>query len=476
MNQAVDIHGPPAVESGPKLKRSLGLWMATALVIGNMVGSGIFLLPAALAADSGPVSVVAFAMTGIGAVALGLVFGVLGGAIPRTGGPYAYARRAFGEFVGFETAWGYWIAAWVGNAAIAIAMVAYLAVFWPELATNSLAAWAVGVGTIWFLTGINILGARQTGWVQVVTTVLKFVPLLVIGIAGLFFVDGGNFTPFAPGGIGGGITAAAALTLWAFIGLESATVPAEEVKNPKKTIPRATIVGTLVTTLVYIIATVAIFGIIPQTTLAESTSPFADAAGTAFGGDWGNVIAVVALISTFGCLNGWILIQGRVPLAAAEDRIFPKPFAWVSGKRGTPVFGLVVSSALITGLMAMNYTKSLVDQFTYIILLATLTTLIPYAFSAAAEIHLWFTERELFSGRRLLADVLIASLGFAYAGWAMWSSGEDIVFKGFFLLLGGIPVYLAMKWWQRRETEKALYAPTEAEAPEIKVTAAAGGR
>lgn len=451
------LQAPQALDAPPGrsgLKRSMGLWIATALVIGNMVGSGVFLLPSALAGEAGPVSLIAWGLTGAGAIFLALVFANLGRAYPRTGGPYAYARRAFGDFVGFETAWGYWIAAWAGNAAIAVAFVAYLVVFWPTLATNSLAAWAVGVGAIWVLTAINAAGARESGAVQVVTTIVKFVPLLVIGVVGLFFIDGSNLEPFAPSGVGAGITAAAALTIWAFIGLESATVPAEEVKDPERTIPRATIVGTVVTTLVYVVATIAVFGVIPQATLAQSTSPFADAAGEIFGGSWGNVIAVVALFSTFGALNGWILLQGRIPLAAAEDGLFPKQFARVSGKNRTPVFGLVVSSLLVTGLMAMNYTSSLVDQFTEILLLATLTTLVPYAFAAAAQVYLYFTERELFSGRRLVRDTLVASLAFAYSGWAMWGSGEEIVFKGFFLLLGGIPVYLFVKWWQRGERAK----------------------
>ena len=477
MRRAVDIlKGQPADEGGPKLKRSLGMWMTTALVIGNMVGSGVFLLQALLASDAGPISLIALLLTGIGALCLALVFGNLGRAIPRTGGPYAYARRAFGDFIGFWTAWGYWIAAWVGNAAIAIAFVAYLGVFWPKLGESggaNITATLVAIGAIWLLTVVNILGVRETGWVQLVTTVLKFVPLLVIGVVGLFFIDGGNFKPFAPVGIGGGITAAAALTLWAFIGLESATVPAEEVQNPEKTIPRATIFGTAATTLLYIVATVAIFGIIGQAALADSSAPFADAAVKIFGGSWGNVIAVVALISTFGALNGWILLQGRVPLAAAEDGLFPKPFAWVSGRRRTPVFGLVVSSLLITAMMFLNTSKSTTGKFEYIILLATLTTLIPYALAAAAEVLLFFTERELFSGRRLVVDTLIASLGFAYAGWAMWGTGQEAVSNGVFLLLGGIPVFIAMKWWQRREAEKALLAPTGHEAPEIKVTAGA---
>ncbi len=182
----------------PKLKRSLGLWMATALVIGNMVGSGVFLLPASLAGEAGPASILAMVATGIGAMLLAAVFATLGRAFPRTGGPYAYARRAFGDFIGFQTAWGYWIAAWAGNAAIAIAFVAYASVFWSSLIRNHLLAATVAAALIWALTLINILGARESGWVQVVTTVLKFVPLAAIGVIGLFYMDAGNFTPFHP--------------------------------------------------------------------------------------------------------------------------------------------------------------------------------------------------------------------------------------------------------------------------------------
>jgi len=266
-------NGPKGyADQRPKLKRELGLGMATALVIGNMIGSGVFLLPAALAGValvSGSSSLLAWALTGAGAMLLAGVFATLGRAYPRTGGPYVYARRAFGEFIGFQTAWGYWIAAWVGNAAIATAFVGYLTVFYPSLGTNHLAAALVAIGAIWFLTFVNALGVRQGGMVQVATTVLKFVPLALIGIIGLFFMHASHFTPFAPAGLGtgngmlGGITAAMALTLWAFIGLESATVPAEEVKDPQRNIPRATIYGTLVTTLVYILATVAVMGVIP---------------------------------------------------------------------------------------------------------------------------------------------------------------------------------------------------------------------
>lgn len=453
----------------PKLKRSLGLWMATALVVGNMVGSGVFLLPSSLAAEAGPISIVALVLTGIGAMLLALVFANLGKAYPRTGGPYAYSRRAFGDFIGFQTAWGYWVAVWAGNAAIAIAFVSYGGVFWGELETNKLLAAGVGIGTIWLLTWVNILGARQSGITQVVTTILKFVPLMAIGIIGLFYVEGGNFTPWTPnGGAWDGITSAAALTLWAFIGLESATVPAEEVKDPERNLPRATIYGTLITTAMYVLAIVAIMGIIPMERLAESGSPFALAASEIFGGGWGKVVAAIAMISTFGCLNGWILLQGRVPLAAAQDGLFPKKFAEVDPVRRTPVFGLIVSSLLVSGLMLMNYTDALVDQFTFFLLLATLTTLVPYAYSAAAEVQMFFQDRALFSGRKLVRDAVIAGFAFAYSVWAIWGAGYEIIAKGFLLLMAGIPVYVYLKWRKSEELPPiptAVFEPPEGLQP-----------
>ena len=438
----------------PGLKRSMGLWMATALVIGNMIGSGIFLLPAAMAGTAGPVSVLAWLFTGIGAMLLALVFATLGRAYPKTGGPYVYARKAFGDFIGFQTAWSYWINAWVGNAAIAIAFAGYLAVFWGDAATNWVAV-VVAIALIWILTLVNIVGVREAGIVQVVTTILKFVPLLVIGVVGLFFMDSSNFEPFTlSSGFDWGISAAALLTLWAFIGLESATIPAEEVKDPERTIPRATVIGTAAASIVYLIATLALFGMIASSTLANSTSPFADGANVIFGGTWGGkAIAIVAMVSIFGVLNGWILLQGRAALAPAQDGLFPKPFARVDAKRGTPVFGLVLSSVLITGLLLLNLQSSgsIVDMFTDIIIIATLTALIPYMYAAAAQLYLFFADRESFSAVHLARYSVIAFLALAYSTWAIWGAGYEYIAKGFMLLIAGIPVYLWLKWRQSRE-------------------------
>ncbi len=462
--------------SRPQLKRSLGLWMATALVVGNMVGSGVFGLPASLA-STGPISLLSWGFTGIGAMLLALVFANLGRAYPQTGGPYAYARRAFGDFAGFWTAWGYWIAAWAGNAAIAVIFVSYASVFWPRLATSNALAFAVGFSIIWLLTLVNVAGVRQSGVVQLVTTVLKFVPLVLIGVIGLFYMRAGNFTPFDPHhttlvGHWHAISFAATLTLWAFLGLESATVPAEEVKDPEKTLPRATIFGTLGTTLMYVIATVAIMGVIPAATLSHSNAPFADAAQSIFGSSVlgmspAKIVAAVAMISTFGALNGWILIQGRVPLAAAQDGLFPKAFAQVSGTRKTPVVGLVASSVLLTLLLGMNYQASLTDTFTKIIILATITTLVPYAFAAAAQLMLMFREPEKFSGRRLVVDATVAILAFLYSFWMIYGAGQEYIAQGFLLLMAGIPVYVYLKWRQSKGDVPVIPEPSTGPAETI---------
>ena len=201
-----------------------------------------------------------------------------------------------------------------------------------------------------------------------------------------------------------------------------------------------------------------LFGMIASSTLAKSTSPFAEGANVIFGGTWGGkAIAVVAMFSIFGVLNGWILLQGRVPLGAAKDGLFPKQFGRVDEKRGTPAFGIIVSSLLITALLAVNFQQkgSIVQLFTDVIIIATLTALIPYAFASAAQIYLFITDRESFSGVNLARYTVIAFLALAYSSWAIWGAGFKPVTEGFMLLLGGIPVFLWVKWRQSRELPEA---------------------
>ncbi len=425
----------------------IGLWIATALVVGNMIGSGVFLLPASLAPFGG-ISLLGWLFTTAGAVTVALLLARLGRMMPAVGGPYAYTRRGLGDLAGFLVAWGYWISIWSGNAAISVGFVGYMAAFFPPLAENPAFGAGLALSAIWLLTAVNALGVREAGIVQLVTTALKLLPLLAIGTLGLLYLDPGHFRPFNLSGAPpfSAVTATATLTLWAFVGLESATVPADHVENPARNIPRATVLGTLLAATIYVLATIGVMGILPASDLAGSTAPFADAGRAIWGSRAGSLIALGAAISAFGALNGWILLQGQMPRAAALDGLFPQIFRRLS-KRGVPVPGLVISSVLATGLMALNFTATLVEQFTFIILLATLSTLVPYAFSAVAELVIFIRNRESFVGERLAGASLIAVLALLYSLWAMAGSGSRTVFWGFALLAAGLPIY----WWQTRK-------------------------
>ena len=430
--------------------RKIGIWIATALVVGNMVGSGVFLLPASLASFGG-ISILGWLFTSAGALALALLMSRLARIMPKAGGPYAYTRGGLGDLPAFLVAWGYWISIWSGNAAISVAFVGYLAVFFPALGQVPALGAGAALTAVWLLTGLNAWGVREAGVLQFWTTVLKLLPLLAIGTLGLLYFDPQNFVPFNASGQSSfsAITATAALTLWAFTGLESATIPADSVENPAKTIPRATIVGTLLVGVVYILATVGVMGVMPAAELAESTAPFADAGRVMWGGWAGSLIAIGAAISAFGALNGWILLQGQMPMAAARDGLFPSVFGKMS-RRGTPVAGIVISSLLVTGLMALNFTASLVDQFTFIILLATLSTLVPYVFCAISELVMFTRDRERFSGERLAGASVIAVLALTYSLWAIVGTGMRTIIWGAVLLAAGLPIYA----WQRRKASQ----------------------
>jgi APA family basic amino acid/polyamine antiporter len=440
---------PPKDTLERRPTRKVGLWIATALVVGNMAGSGVFLLPASLASFGG-ISILGWLFTAAGAILVALMLAKLGRMMPAVGGPYAYTRRGVGEVAAFLVAWGYWISIWTGNAAISVGFVGYMATFFPALAEVPALGAGAAVGAIWLLTGVNALGVREAGIVQLVTTILKLLPLLAIGTLGLLYLDTAHFSPFNASGLPPftALTATATLTLWAFLGLESATIPADSVANPRRTIPRATILGTLFVAAIYILATVGVMGILPLAALGSSTAPFADAGRQIWGSGAGSLIAAGAAISAFGALNGWILLQGQMPMAAARDGLFPAVFGRLSG-RGTPVAGLVISSMLVTGLLALNFTASLVEQFTFIILLATLSTLVPYVFSAIAELLIFVRERDQFEGERLWKHSVIGVLALAYSLWAMVGSGAETLFWGFLLILGGLPLYGWMVWRRR---------------------------
>jgi APA family basic amino acid/polyamine antiporter len=425
----------------------LGLWRSSALVVGNMIGSGVFLLPASLALFGG-ISLLGWAFSTAGAVLLALVFARWGRIMPRVGGPYAYTRRGFGDFAGFLVGWGYWISIWCGNAAIATAFVGYLGVFVPAISEDPAVAAATAGGAIWLLSWVNARGVREAGIVQVTTTVLKLLPLIAVGTLGLLYFDAGNLRPFNVSGqpTFSALTATAALTIWAFLGLESATIPADDVRDPGRTIPRATMIGSLSAGVVYVLSTIGVMGVLAPAVLSGSTAPFADAASAMWGGWASYAVAAGAAIACFGALNGWILLSGQVPFAAAKDGLFPANFGRLSNN-GTPVFGIVVSGVLATVLLSMNYTRGLVGAFTFIILLSTLTTLFPYVMCTAGA----FLVPD-HAGHRRFPWLLVPALAFLFSLWAIAGLGRDTVYWGFLLLLAGVPVYVWMKRTSNQES------------------------
>lgn len=418
--------------------------------MGNMIGSGIFLLPASLAAYGG-LSLVGWLFSTLGALALAGVFAYLSRLHPADGGPFAYTRRAFGDLAGFLVAWGYWISIWTSLGALAVAFAGYLGSVFPVLTRTPAAAAFTAIAAVWLLIGVNAAGLRSAGWVQVVTTILKVIPLIAVGVFGLARFEPSHFT-VATSDVRSVIVATAAvvtLTLWAFLGLESATVPAGSITDPGRTIARATIAGTLFTAAIYVVSTVGVMSLINPASLSRSQAPFADAARTIWGSPGSTVVALGASISAFGALNGWVLLVGQLPLAVARAGLFPCLFARVS-RNGTPTTGMLIAGLLTTALVALNYTRGLVELFTFFILLSTLNTLIPYVSSSLAVFLIPPDD-----GRTRLPQgiAIVAALAFAFSLWAIGGAGESTVYWGFLLLVCGLPVYVAVVRARDRELQ-----------------------
>jgi APA family basic amino acid/polyamine antiporter len=447
---------PPAGPASPAQQEprgSLGLGPATALIVGSIIGVGIFNLPASLAAY-GPISLIAMALTTVGALALAIMFASLSRRLPADGGPYAYARAAFGNMAGFSNAWLYWITAWSGNAAIVVGWVLYVEEFVNE-DQNKLFSIVLALIGLWLPAAINLGGVKAMGTVQVWTSVLKFIPLVFMSTVGLFYMSSANFEVWNISGEStmGAIGGAMALCLFSYLGVETAAVAAAKVRDPDKNVPRATIYGTLGTAVVYLLSLTAVFGIVSAATLAESTAPFATAVNDIFGGTWaGYLMSGLVVISGFGALNGWTMICAEMPLAAAKDGLFPEAFGKLS-RRGVPAFGIVASTALASVFMILSYAGSVgITVFNTLVFMSGITAAIPYAFSALAQIKWRMVDHRQVHAPRFVRDVGIAVVGLVFSVLFIWYSrntGEE-TFVGEYLpfifaggaFLAGIPIYL----------------------------------
>lgn len=442
-------------DTAARPQRSFGFWICLALVVGNMIGSGFFLMPATLA-PFGWNGVAGWVVTTAGALCLALVFGSLARMMPKAGGPYAYSRAAFGRFAAFVVAWSYWVSMWIGNVAIATGVVAPLSTVLPGVAEHSA---LITLALVWGLIAINCHGAKTVGQIQLVTTLLKFLPLaaVVLLAALVLAAGGGDAAPPLRGedlAFSGatGIAAAVTLTLWSFLGLESATVPAERVEEPGRNIPRATLVGVVVTGIVYTFACSAVALLMPAERAAASAAPMADFIGLHWGGPAATIIALFAALAAFGTLNGWILMQGELPWAMARDGVFPSWFAKLSS-RGIPVRAHVAAGLLLTAVLALNQSRSMTDLFGFLILLATTASLVAYLACSLAAL-------KLRAEPRYLPVFLLAAV---FSAWAIWGAGREAVLWGAALLLSGVPIYFMMN---RNLSRGAAVGDPRAEAGE----------
>jgi basic amino acid/polyamine antiporter, APA family len=424
------------------IQRKMGFWSVTSLVAGSQIGTGIFLLPSSMA-PLGAAGLSSWLVTASGAMLLALVFARLCAHIPKTGGPHAYIEAAFGKTCGFFAAWTYWVISWLSTPMVVISIVNYLSPLLGDL--HPLWNLTLEISILLLITGLNILGVRSAGRVEFVFTLLKLLPLLVVPVAGLFFFQGSHFVPFNPTSESSlsVMNAAALLTLWGFIGVESATTPAGSVDNPQKTIPRAIIMGTLLVAVVYIFSSTVIMGVVSPEALAHSKAPFADAAQIIFGGSWYLVISLAASIVCFGTLNAWVLTSGQIALGAANDGHLPKFFT-VKNASGAPIWALILSSLGIIPVLIFTLNRDLIGQINLMIDVSVTAFLFIYALSILSYLKLfWKSATE---NRFHLKSVFLGSAALIFCGWALYSSGIKMVAMAGLIALTGLPLYI----WKRR--------------------------
>ncbi len=430
--------------------RKMSLAQATMLVAGNMIGTGIFLLPVNLA-QVGSISIYGWLFATAGAAGLGLVFARLGQVNPQQGGPYAYARDFLGPFAGFQTNYIYWFGNWVGNIAIAVAAVGYLAELVPHIDTPP-ASTIVTALIIWLLTFANIKGPRVVGMLEAWTMALALIPIVGIAIVGWWWFDPQIFK--ASWNVSGGsdwhaITRAGSMVLWAYMGIESAAVSAGVIENPSRNVPLATIIGLVLAAVVYMLSSSVIMGIMPAAQLAQSHAPFAEVARIAIGAPAAIVISICAVLKSVGSLGGWMLLVGQSAKAAADDGMFPKIFGRLNSN-GVPRDGLIIVAVLMTLVLFATMSPTIAEQFNRAVDLAVILIIVPYIYSVIALINLLAIHHVAPKTFRIYLGIGLTAL--VYCLWAVVGGDEHTVVNAFVALMISVPLYLFVT----RRTQPAM--------------------
>ncbi|MGO9408977.1 MAG: APC family permease [Acidimicrobiales bacterium] len=459
---------------------ALGLTSATGLVIGSIIGTGVFTMPAVLAA-AGTMSLIVLAVIGVGAMLLGVLFGQLTRRVPNSdGGVYAYSRHEFGDFAGYLVGWCYWIQSWAGNAAIVSSWVFYVDALFNITRPSSMENWGIALLGLWVPAAINLGGVRQMAWFQNLTVVLKFLPLLFVGVVGWFFVRSANFGPFnaSGGSLYSAIGIAAGVALFSFIGVEAAAVTAKRVKNPRRNVMRASVYGTAASAVLYLLVSAAVMGLVPHHALLNNGSPFVNAFQAMFPhSTWaGKFISALAVVSGIGALNGWTLIVTETSRAIAQDDMFPRPFAWAD-RNGTAWFGIVVGTVLPSLLMLWRYSTSTgLTVFTYLVDLTVVTVAIPYFMSALAQLTFLVSRRRRVQGWALARDLTVAGVSVLFSMWVTFASGYQVVYQALVVIGAGLILYAFLNAHRedRGEAAEPVDNPPDEPAAEVPLEPVAG--
>jgi APA family basic amino acid/polyamine antiporter len=450
----LSVTAPSAVAAAAAARgsRALGLLMCTALIVGNVIGIGIFLLPASLA-PYGLNALTGWLITVTGCAFLAVSFAGLARAFPDDDGPYDYMRRAFGDGVPFAVMWCYWASIWVSNATIAVGVVGYLTVFVPALNSIPWLPPFTALALLWFFVFVNLLGVRTVGWAQVVTSVLKLMPLLgVICLAVWILLTHpsafAQHVPPNPPSLGD-VSNVSTLALFAMLGIECAMIPACRVRNPAKTIPRATVLGAVVTGLIFMCVSIVPVLLFPQKALAASNAPFADLFSQFLGGHFGEVIALFVVISGLGALNGWTLMIGEVTQGIARHGYFPPSLARENAN-GAPTGALVVSGVIASVLMISNYSQSITALFTFLSVLTTAATLPLYFACSIAILVLNRRGSIAWPGRKAGFWTAVAIFAAVYCVWVSIAIGIKPLLWTLALSAASGPIYCGAVYFRRR--------------------------
>jgi arginine:agmatine antiporter len=414
-------------------RRKLGPALATVVVAGNMIGSGIFLLPATLASVGG-VTLIGWFVAAIGALALALLFSRLARRKPMAGGPATYAFDAFGPFVGMQSSLWYWAACLIGNVAIATAASGYLASFlgW-QLDGRQIAMLTIFL--LWLVTVVNLVSPRFVGQIDGTLLLAGMIPLLIVATAGWFWFDPALFQ--ASWNVSGGsawsaVPTSLVLVFWAFTGLESASVAAAVVENPERNVPIATVSGVLIAAIVYMAASAAVFGLAPASELAGSNAPFALVVAHMLGPAAGPLVAICGALKALGTLAGWVLMTAQVSRAAADHGLLPPMFARTRAG-DTPVAGLLVAGAIGTATIALTIEPTLGKQFRHLIEASTLFALFTYLGACAAALKY-----------RVADERMLAIVGGVFCVFVIVMSSVPVLIATAILLAVFVLCYLPM--------------------------------